>query len=151
MISLIFSIVEISSGIFSLTAQWFLKILSFRALVICTFIGSSVLMVLNLIPSLGLAVFLFFVMMTIPEIADVLIHAYFQKQISSETRASALSFISFVQSAVIGISYAFYGILLDKFTTRFAVALTAIFPLLSAIFAFIALYKMQISVDLEVS
>jgi MFS family permease len=78
------------------------------------------------------SVLLFFASSGIVLYLNVVSNSYFQMNIQdSRKRASIMSFVSFVDTAAIGVGYLFYGLMMDHFPTHIAIGMSAVFPLVS--------------------
>lgn len=81
-----------------------------------------------------ISVGLFLLSNTIVLFTSVTSNSYFQTMIQdSGKRATVMSFVSFVDTAAIGFGYVFYGITMDFFAPNVAIAMAAVFPLVSVI------------------
>lgn len=132
-IGIIFGFVEISSGLVSLLADRAAFWMPLSKMIPLIMLVVSLLMVSNAINSLILAIAVFFIIMVFPEIMYILVDNFFHMRLPSKIRATALSFISFNQSLLIGLSYFLYGFILDRLSPGTAIAITAIIPLLASL------------------
>lgn len=132
-IGMIFGFVEISSGIVALLSEKVARLVSLRKMMPIVMITVSIMLASNAVNSLLLSVIIFFTIMVIPEVMEILVDNFFHMHLSSRIRATAISFISFVQSMVISLCYFIYGFMLDLFSPGTSIAITAIMPLVGGL------------------
>ncbi|ATB38936.1 MFS transporter [Cystobacter fuscus] len=103
------------------------------------------LLLLNRLSNLWLMMFVFLLVVSIGPLMEVLLGNYFIGKVPGPIRASALSFVSFVQSAVISLGYVCYGYALEAEQLPRLIALSALLPCAAAGCTFVYFKRVKAS------
>lgn len=111
-----------------------------RIFYVAAVLSASMLM-LNQLVNVHLAVVIFLVIIFISPLFDVLIGNYLISQVPGPIRASAMSMVSFVESAVVSVGYLAYGYALEFFDIHLFIAASALLPCTAAWCAYVYFRK----------
>lgn len=136
-IGFIYSIVQFSSGITFLFSEKISHAFSFKKIINTIFISSIILLTFNIFESLPLALLSFFIIIINTDILFILRDNHIQKNIPSTSRASFLSFVSFIEVLFTSLMYFIIGCLMDLFEINYAISFLSIFVVISLILIYI--------------
>lgn len=91
-----------------------------------SFAIAAALLVAQLAPSAAVAAIAYIAVFALPLLTTILAEDLVQRRVSSRIRASMLSTMSFVASALVGVGYVAYGLLLERVAPGVVVALGAV-------------------------
>ncbi|HEY0097040.1 MAG TPA: MFS transporter [Archangium sp.] len=101
------------------------------------------LLLLNRLSDLRLMMLVFLLVVSIGPLLEVLLGNYFISKVPGPIRASALSLVSFVQSAVISLGYVCYGYALEAEQLPRLIAVSALLPCAAAGCTFVYFKKVK--------
>ncbi|MER6677686.1 MFS transporter [Streptomyces sp. NPDC000983] len=123
----------LAGGIAPLLSDRANRRIGYRVIVLVSLLTLAAALGLSGLGLLGVTVAAFLALVGIPEITAVLVDNVFNEAVPSRHRASLLSMIVFVESALIGIGYLVLGLLMDKLGSSAGMAAYAAVPLLACL------------------
>ena len=130
-IGIVYAIAEFASALVTLAAVRVARSFSLEKIIIATMLASACLLVANLSHSLTILVLVFLASMIVPDIMEVVFGNFLHSNVPSAIRATMVSIVSFIQSALICVAYGVDGVLLDIIGVANAIALTSVIPIIS--------------------
>ncbi len=144
-IGTLFAIITATSGVAVVVAHRITHLFSFSTVSYVTVILLWVVLLLNIVPSLSLAICLFIMAMVIPEIAIILFADYIQHSLPNEIRATVTSVIWMLEITLTSLGYALFGGLFLLVTPNIAIALFSFIALLVLLLMYMVFTKFKIS------
>ena len=133
-IATLFAFIQISAGLMTMMAGRIAKRYSFKLIIYLSVISLSILVGLNYFPIFYLAVGLFAIVNIICEIIKIIFNDVVQRMLPDGIRASASSFIFFIESIFLSISYLMLGKLFDISKPNIAISCLSFIGFMAFIF-----------------
>lgn len=140
-VSLIYSIIQFTSGIAFLFAEKVSERFHIKRLIIIITSLIAVMLLINAAHNVYLAIAMFYAINVNAEILFIVKDAYIQENIPSRIRASLLSFFSFVEVLLTSLIYLVVGYFMDRIKVNYAISMLSIIPVLSLMMFSIFFYK----------
>ncbi len=142
LIGIIYSVIEIAAGLIYLAAKRVSDRYSLYRILVVMMIFYSLFMIVNVFENAWISTIAFLISMVVPDVVDIIINNYIQERIPSKIRASILSAMSMLTSALIGLGYMGYGFLFDTIGVLKTFTLAAVMPM-SCLVLFIIYFETQ--------